>query len=233
MYCIRCGAELSAGQTLCPLCNTRVFHPDLPNEKIPTYPKKEFVSEQVNRKSILFVVTILLLIPLILPIVFELSYHNEIDWSGYVAGGVILFYLFFILPSWFRRPLPSVFVPCDFAAVLVFLLYADLQTGGSWFLPFAFPVVGAFALIVTAMATLLFHLRRGRLYVMGGGLIALGAWTVLIELMIGVAFDVVSTVRWSLFSLVPLVILGLLLIVVAIVRPFRESLYKVFFIGKG
>ncbi|MBQ8174335.1 MAG: hypothetical protein IJ009_02920 [Clostridia bacterium] len=233
MYCIRCGAELSAGQTLCPLCNTRVYHPDIPNEKIPTYPKKEFVSEQVNRKSILFVLTILFLIPLVLPLVFELSYHSEVSWSGYVAGGVVLFYLFFILPSWFKHPLPTVFVPCDFAAILLFLLYVDLQTDGGWFLPFALPVAGVLGLIVTALATLLFHLRHGYLYVWGGGLIALGAWTVLIEMMIGVAFDVVSVVRWSLFSLIPLFILGMLLIVVAIVRPFRESLYKIFFIGKG
>ena len=233
MYCIKCGAELSVGQALCPLCNTRVYHPDLPNEGSPTYPKKEFVSEQVNRKSILLVITILSLIPLLVPLFFELSYHGEVSWSGYVAGGVILFYLSFILPSWFRRPRPTVFVPCNFAAAILFLLYVALQTGGDWFLSFAFPVAGALGLIVTTMATLLFHLRRGHLYVWGGGLIALGAWTVLIELIIGVAFGVVSSVRWSLFSLVPLVILGLLLILVAIVRPIRESLYKIFFIGKG
>ena len=233
MYCIRCGAELSAGQTLCPLCNTRVYHPDLPNEAVPTYPKKEFQSEQVNRKGVLFVLTVLCLIPLILPLVFELSYHKEVSWSGYVSGGVLLFYLFFLLPLWFERPLPTVFVPCDFAAIILFLLYVDLTVGGNWFLPFALPIAGALGLIVSAAATLLHHLRRGRLYVVGGTMIALGIWSVLIELLIGVAFGVAAPVRWSLFSLVPFSILGILLIVVAIVRPFRESLYKVFFIGKG
>lgn len=233
MYCIRCGAELSAGQELCPLCNTRVYHPDIPNDKSPTYPKKDFPSEQVNRKSILFVLTVLCLIPLILPLVFELSYHNEISWSGYVAGGVLLFYLFFLLPLWFDRPHPAVFVPVNFAAVALFLFYVNLTVGGEWFFPFALPITLLFGLIVSACAILSFYLHRGRLYVAGGTLIALGVWSSLVEMLIGYAFAVSSPIRWSLFSLVPLTVLGLLLFAVAIIRPFRESLYKVFFIGKG
>lgn len=231
MYCIRCGAELSAGQTLCPLCNTRVAHPDIPNEPNPTYPKKDFPSEQVNRKGVLFVLTILYLIPLTLPILFELSFHHEIDWSGYVTGGVILFYLFFLLPAWFERPNPTIFVPVNFAAVLLFLFYVNFALGGSWFFSFALPVAGVLGLIVSAAAILLFYLRRGRLYVVGGTLIALGLWSSLIEMLIGYAFSVESPIRWSLFSLVPLSILGLLLILSAIVRPFRDALRKVFFIG--
>ena len=46
MYCIKCGAELSDGQKVCPICETKVYHPDIPVvEDKDTYPKKEFVSE--------------------------------------------------------------------------------------------------------------------------------------------------------------------------------------------
>ena len=30
MYCIKCGVELADSEKVCPLCGTRVFHPDLP-----------------------------------------------------------------------------------------------------------------------------------------------------------------------------------------------------------
>ena len=32
MYCIKCGVELADSERVCPLCGTRVFHPDLPHD---------------------------------------------------------------------------------------------------------------------------------------------------------------------------------------------------------
>ena len=74
MFCIKCGVELTDGQTVCPVCSTRVYHPDLPIEKVsPTYPKKDFESEEFNRRGILFVVTILSLLAAILCVMFNIS----------------------------------------------------------------------------------------------------------------------------------------------------------------
>ena len=233
MYCIKCGVELSRGQDICPLCNTRVFHPDLSVEGAPTYPKKPFQSEELNRRGLLFVITVLSLIPLLLPMVFELSWHNEINWSGYVTGSVLLGYVLFVLPLWFKKFRPEIFLPVDFAAVLGFLLYVDLHLSGGWFLPFALPVTGALGLVVTAVCVVAHYLHRGRLYIVGSGLIAVGLWTGLIEALITLTFGVHFIVHWSLFSCLTMFLLGMMLIVIAIVRPFRESLYKIFFIGRG
>ena len=50
MYCIKCGAELSDGQAVCPICNTRVSHPDFPVDGAAApYPQGEFASEEVNQ----------------------------------------------------------------------------------------------------------------------------------------------------------------------------------------
>ena len=39
MYCIKCGVELADSEKVCPLCGTRVFHPDLPRAQgEPPYP---------------------------------------------------------------------------------------------------------------------------------------------------------------------------------------------------
>lgn len=232
MYCIKCGVELSDGQTVCPICETRVCHPDFhPEEGTPTYPKKEFQSEEFNRKGILFVITILSALAAVLTAVLDLFLSGSIEWSGYVIGAVALGYIWLILPLWFRHANPVIFVPCDFAAAAVYLLYIDLFTNGGWFLTFALPVAGGLCLIVSAMVAVLYYVRRGRLYTIGGALIALGGWTVLIELMLHITFDIQSTVPWSPFSLITLAVFGMMLIVIAIVKPLRESFRKVFYLG--
>ena len=79
MYCIKCGVKLSEGQTTCPICHTRVYHPDLPVSDRPTYPKKEFQSEEFNRHGLLFVISVLWLLPTFLPMIFELSWHATVS----------------------------------------------------------------------------------------------------------------------------------------------------------
>lgn len=233
MYCIKCGVELSAGQPACPLCGTRVYHPDLQAEPIkPTYPRKEFKSEEFNRKGLLFVVTILWLLPLILPVLFELLWHKEITWSGFVAGAVVLAYICLILPAWFRHANPVIFLPCAIAAATLYLAYINYSLGDGWFLSFAMPVSLSFGAIVVALVTLHRYVHRGFLYIYGGGVIALGAWTVLLEFLIHRTFAVSAAVYWSPFSCTTLLILGLLLILIEIIKPLKESLYRMFFIGK-
>ena len=189
MYCVKCGAKLSDGQTVCPICDTRVYHPDIQMSESYTYPKIPFKTEEINRKGLMFIITFLFLIPMLLPVFLELSWHDSIKWSGYVFGGTIVFYVTFILPYWFKKPNWVIFVPTSLASVLLYLLYISVATGGSWFMPFAFPVVGAFSVIVSALTAVLKYVKKGTLYTVGGALIALGAWTVLLEHLIKRVFD--------------------------------------------
>lgn len=231
MYCINCGVELSDNQTVCPLCQTKVYHPELTkNQPAPSYPKKDFASEAINRKGILFVISVIYLLPLLLPTIFEIAIAEGINWSGYVAGGTLLSYLYFILPLWFKKPHPVIFVPCYFLGSILFLSYVNYATEGDWFLTFALPIGVALAFIISAMTALLSYLKHGRLYVIGGGLVALGFWTVLIEWLLHLTFTVAHTVYWSLFTALSLSILGMMLITVAIVKPWKESLRKFFFL---
>ena len=232
MYCIKCGTQLSEGQTICPICETKVYHPDfeIPADK-STYPKKDFKSEEFNRKGFMLVITIIFLIPLFLPMILELSWHHKVEWSGFVLGGVLLFYIALILPSWFKRPNPVIFVPSSMAAAIVYVLYICLHTGGRWFMPFAFPVSLALTVIVSALVTLLHYLKKGKLYIWGGFLIAFGIWTCLIEILIRSAFGVNIDFYWSTCTFALFFIVGMLLIIIEIVKPVKETLRKIFYIG--
>ena len=229
MYCIQCGIELSEGQTLCPVCHTRVYHPDIPmGDARPTYPRGES-TEEVSPRGLLFVLTIFAALCVILPPISELIFDGGITWSGYMAGGVMLAYILFLLPPWFRRPEPVVFVSLDVVAIELYLLYINLVTHGDWFLSFAFPVVGILGLIAVTFTALTRYLRHGRLYIWGGTMIALGLWTALLEFFLWLTFDLSRVLSWSLCTLVPFCVLGLMLIIIALVRPLRESLERRFF----
>lgn len=232
MYCIKCGVKLSEGQTTCPLCDTRVAHPDFIIGEENTYPKIPFESEEFNRKGLLFVLTMIFLIPLILPILLELDWRSTVSWSGYVSGGTIIFYFAAVMPFWFKKPNPVIFVPVFFALTIGLLLFINYKTDGNWFMSFAFPVTGALGIIMTAATAVLYYVRRGKLYTVGGMLIALGIWTVLLEYDIRTTFNVATPFYWSLAPLTVFSLIGIMLIVIAIVKPLKESMRRIFFIGK-
>ena len=231
MYCIKCGAKLSDGQTLCPICDTRIYHPDIQINEENTYPKIPFKSEEINRTGLMFVITFLFLIPLLLPIFLELSWHDKIEWSGYVLGGTLVFYVTFILPCWFKKPNFVIFVPCSMASVILLLLYICLATGGHWFMPFAFPVVGSLAIIVSAFTAVLKYVKGSGLYAVGGALIAVGGWTMLLEMLIRKVFFANYLFMWSSATLTVFSVLGLLLIMIAVIKPLKENLMRIFYIG--
>lgn len=232
MYCIHCGVELAPSEKVCPLCGTRVFHPDFPQpEGTPTYPAARGErQEEVSRSGLLFVLTMLALLPAVICLLCDWRINGRIVWSGFVAGGLALFYVLAVLPLWFRRPNPVIFVPVGFAAIILYLLYIDLAVEGGWFLRFAFPVAGAMGLLLTAVVALMRYVRGGYLYIFGGALIASGGLAVLVEFLLNRTFGVHEVLFWSLYPLAAGVILGAMLIVIAICKPLRRSLHRKFFL---
>ena len=176
MYCIKCGVELADSERVCPLCGTRVFHPDLPcGQGEPPYPPADHPRhEEVSRIGVLFVISVCMLLPAVITVLCDWRINGTIVWSGFAVGGLLLLYILAVLPLWFKRPNPVIFVPIDFAAIGVFLLYVNYATGGHWFLTFALPVTGAAGLLVCAMVTLLRYLPGGHLYVFSGALMLSG-----------------------------------------------------------
>ena len=211
MYCIKCGVELADSEKSCPLCQTPVFHPMLTRpEGDALYPAGESQPRKIRPWGLLILVSALLfLLPSIVTILIDLQ----------VRG-----------PIWFHRPNPVIFLPCDFVAAGLYLLYINLVTGGHWFLTFAFPVLGGLGLITTTVVTLCRYIHRGRLYVFGGASMTLGLFMPVMELLLNHTFHRPRFLGWSLYPLSALVILGIILLVVALCRPVRESFGKRFFL---
>lgn len=229
MYCINCGVKLEDTEKKCPLCGTVPYHPEIArNSAQSLYPPDRYPAQNISVKGIMIIIMTAFLIPMIVSVLCDLQFSGGIVWSGYVVGALILAYVTFILPFWFKNPNPVIFVPCDFAAIILFLLYINLKSGGNWFLSFAFPVTGVFALIVCAVVTLVKYVKRGKLYIFGGALMLLGCFSLLVEFLLNITFPI-SFVLWSVYPLVSLMLLGGTLIFLAIYKPARETMERKFF----
>ena len=231
MYCAKCGVKLADDLTVCPLCGTRAYHPDI--ERKPTdgqYPRGKYPLKQKRSLVSQVILSILFLLPLLIVPLCDLQINRRVTWCGYVTGAVMLCYVFLVLPTWFQKPNMAIFVPCDFVAMAAYLLYINLATEGHWFLSLALPVTGGIGLIVTAVVALCRYVPNGKLYSFGGASIALGGFMLLIEFLINLTFCLPKFMGWSLYPLIVLVLLGGLLIYLAINRQARETLERKFFL---
>ncbi len=233
MYCVKCGVELADTENKCPLCGTVVYHPDIPREPVkPNYPNYVKSAPNMRPQGILFILTVLACIPISVTLFCDLYYGNGLTWAGYPIGGIILFYTMLVLPQWFYQPNPVIFYPINFAVMGAYLLYINYATEGDWFLTFAFPILIYVAVCVCTVVTLLRYTRRGRLYIAGASFIAVGVLCVLIEFFMNLTFfpKPLFDFFWSMIPLISCFICGMMLIVIAIAKPLRESLKKRFFI---
>ncbi len=229
MYCIKCGVKLAASEKKCPLCNTIVCHPDFKQtEERPLYPSNKMPKSSSGSKALNGAVIILFFIPLLVCLFADLSLDGKMEWFGYVAGALVVSYVVFALPLWFKKPNPVIFVPCNFVATALYLLYINLTTGGNWFLSFAFPVAGGMCFIICTVVTLMYYLHRGRLYILGGAFMALGAFMLLVEFLMNMTFNL-HFIGWSLYPLVVLLLFGGLLIYFAINSATREMIERKLF----
>ena len=121
-----------------------------------------------------------------------------------------------------------IFVPCDFAAAILYLLYLSLACGGDWFLSFAFPVSGGACIITTALITLLRYVKKGRFYIWGGAFMASGSFLLFVEYLMTVTFDC-TFIGWSVYPLLVLTLLGAVLIYLGINKNAREALERKLF----
>lgn len=231
MYCVNCGVKLADTEKQCPLCQTSVYHPEIePRQVAGTYPEKRYPKDEPHSLGLPVLATAMILIPFLMVLFSDLWENKGITWSGYVMGALVLGYIIFILPLWFKKSYPVIFVPCWFVAAGLYLLYINYATGSHWFLGFAFPVLCSSGVIITTVVVLLQYVRRGKLYIFGGATMAVGAVIPLIEILLSHTFPKSQFIGWSFYPLASLVLIGGLLIFLGICRPAREYMERKFFV---
>ena len=226
MYCANCGVKLADTEKRCPLCGTEAYHPEIERPEVaPLYPQDYTPKKEISKATLHIIIITLFIIPIFVTLYSNFYVDHKITWSAYVVFAMLLMYIIFVLPFWFKRRSPAIFIPIDFLCIELFLHYINFVTGGTWFLTFAFPVVTYLGLIVTAATVLLYYLKKGHLYIIGGFFIALGLFMDVIELFIMITFKL-DFDGWSLYPMIPLVLIGLGLIAISISRAARAVLAR-------
>ena len=226
MYCANCGVKLADTEERCPLCGTSAYHPEIKRPEVdPLYPKDFVVKTELSMATSHIIIFTLFLIPILITLYSDFYFNSELTWSVYVAFSLVLFYIIIILPLWFKRPTPAIFVPIDFVAIAFFLHYINFATGGNWFLSLAFPLITYLGITITATSVLLYYLKKGHLYVIGAFFIALGLFMEIIEFFMMITFKT-NFDGWSLYPMIPLVLIGLGLITISISRNIRAVLAR-------
>ena len=99
MYCIECGVKLGDAEKKCPLCNTEVCNPNYVHRHGKAlYPSKKLPEKTARSKALNGAVIILFLIPLFVCFAADLQLDGRLEWSGFVAGALLLSYTVFALP---------------------------------------------------------------------------------------------------------------------------------------
>ena len=230
MYCVRCGVRLQEGVKACPLCGTPVWCPEA-GEGMPvaTYSDRYPVMSRQRRLTVMASVTVALLAAVIACFSIAVNTTGHMGWSFYVIVGVAACYFAFLLPLWFPKPHPMIFVPVAFASVCLLLWLLCWRTGGRWFWTFAFPVTGILAVLTIGAIALYRYVRKGTIFITGGLLLAMGGGCLLAELFQHLTFHT-SRFTWSLYASTVFFLFGGFLILAGIIRPLRAYLERKFFL---
>ena len=229
MYCINCGVALEDTEKVCPLCNTKVYHPDITRPSAePLYPLDKYPKAKSARKALSGGLIIVFAIPLVLGLFSDFMTGGNLSWSLVMAASLVLSYIYFALPLWFKKANPVIFIPCDIAATILFLHYINFYVGGDWFWTFALPVTVGFGLVLSALVTLFRYVKRGKLYMLGGSFIAFGGMVFLVEILLDFTFGV-DFLGWSIYPMSVLLLCGGLLIYLAINSAAREAVARKLF----
>ena len=231
MYCVRCGVRLQEGVKVCPLCGTPVWCSEAGEGAAPaaTYSDRLPVYSWQKRLTAMASLTVGLLTAMIACLSIALNTTGSLGWSFYVIVGTAAFYFAFLLPLWFRRPHPMIFVPVSFLSVCLLLLSIALYTGGRWFWTFAFPLTVLLAALTIGAVALYRYVKRGAIFITGGLLLAIGGGCLLAEFFQHLTFHT-PLFAWSLYAAAVFFLFGAFLILAGIIRPLREHLQRKFFI---
>jgi len=231
MYCAGCGVKLAEGEPRCPLCHLEAYHPALPVQrgKRP-YPQKANPTKRQRQSALATFLTALMAAVLIFTLVCNFQVSNNVSWWKYVALSFALVYFMWVLPMWLPRIPPVYLVGADFVAVGGYLALLNLFIGSDWFLPFAFPTLGFFALVTLTSYILILLIPRSALLVLGSDMLAIGAFSLLCEFLLDYTFSLARGFQWSLYVLTAWCLFGAFLLLVALYSPLRRALSKKLFL---
>lgn len=228
-YCVNCGVELDATLEKCPLCATKVYHPDKETlvDAEQTFPKKKGEVENVSKKEGVIFVSVLFLTIAITCALLNVLVYNTNWWSVPVCGICITLWIFFMAAIFCEKITVYGMLLLDAIAIGNCMFLISLITSSNqWFTAIGIPILGvAFGLL--EMAVFLSKkfpssLLTGTLYffVMTAGI------CVTIEAVLDYYFRQAVSLSWSAIVLTVCAIIVVFLILVLMMGRLRDAIRR-------
>jgi hypothetical protein len=219
-YCVNCGVSLDKSEERCPLCGVPVINPKEPyNPKaIRPYPSRlDPITERINRRFIGSLISIALAFPAILCVAINYSLNNELSWSLYVMGALILTWAI-SAPVFFlrKRSLNRLFFPAFIALLLFLLMICALQGNRADYLPLFLPLAVLPSIFIYFNLFLVIRRLIHGFVIPAVSLISVGLIVIGIEWIIEYNQGGFSRPYWSLYVFIPC--LGVAAVFLAIAR---------------
>lgn len=184
-YCVKCGVELENKLKSCPLCNTPVYWPDESDDNShKPYPdriqrKRSTYVNLVPSKAFVYLITFILIIPLIVCLMIDLRRHGTMTWSFYPVSSIVLVWILMAYPALMKRYSFIKVLTIDIYSIVLFLISLDAYSGNllNWSV---YPVASLLLIWVYFLLVFLFG-RRHPFFLVIIAYISTGLYLYLIE----------------------------------------------------
>ena len=228
-YCVNCGVKLKESEKVCPLCNTKVINPNnLKTEFIPAYSQNIEKTKKVNKKYLCFLITIILMGVTIITVLCNLIFTGNITWSIYVVVSILFLNskLSFVL---FKNKFFPLFIDLLTTETLIYVI-AYLNNGLHWFYYLVCPFIFIIWIYIILCTFVLSKKKYNLLRRFSVAFSFISVILLIIESCIDMYKYEKITINWSIYAILPIIIIGTILFLISYNRKLIEEIKQRIFI---
>ena len=228
-YCVNCGVELDTTLNKCPLCGTKVYHPD--KEEVAsteqTFPRKKGEVEKVSKKEYIIFVSVLFLTISVTCALLNVLVYNANWWSVPVDGICITLWIFFLAAIFYEKITVYGMLLLDAIAIANYMFMISLITSSNlWCYYIGLPILGVtfvlLEIVVFLSRNLPSSLLTGTLYFF----LMVAAICVTIEAVVDYYFRQTVSLSWSAIVLTVCAIIIVFIILVLMMGRVRNHIRR-------
>lgn len=229
-YCVNCGVELAPSEKKCPLCGVEVVNPKSPyrQPKNMPYPRRlEKVVSAADRRFGVTLASLLLIIPVVIPLLTDMIMNKAVTWSSYVVGASACLFVFGLVPFLFAKPRPYLFWLFDSLAATGYIALIGYMTADfRWFWPLGLPLCVAVSLCSLLGMAVIRRRKWSWPYKTAGIVAVFGILSVLVDFIIYYNRLPKQSIHWSLFVVAPCIVIGLIMISLEKRQKLRDEIKR-------
>ncbi len=229
-YCVNCGVELDETAIACPLCNTKIYHPDKlkKTDSVPPYATVKGEIEPVKANNEFTILMTIILITTALVCIFLNFFTIQIGrWSAYVVGTCAAFWVFFIPLFFPQKTNIYINIALDGIMVAVFLAIVSwLHPGNLWYFDIALPIIFMGTVLLEVIFFFAIHLKSSMLIKAVIFVASIAIFCMVTEMVIDLHYHDYFYLRWSAVVAICAFVIDVVLMTIYLREGLRSELRR-------